>query len=222
MPHSEKKICIQYKQNNCKFGIASSEGKGCKFNHPKRCTKLMKHGTKAEKGCNLGKKCADFHPKMCPLSIAKGECYDDRCTLCHGKGTRRKEKERVDKKGSKSKSAPDETKVINTDSESNENQKTLQQSFLEQISLLKKELQEAMDLKISSFLHPTTTTDSQKNHYQSNQLQPPPTSIQQWQMPQQQPLQMLHPQAFHQMQYNLVWYPPQGYLPIPQLQTRVG
>jgi hypothetical protein len=46
----EQLICRFYKQNKCKFGIS---GKGCEFNHPKMCQRLLSHGTgnlKSEKG----------------------------------------------------------------------------------------------------------------------------------------------------------------------------
>ena len=64
-----KKVCHHYKNSKCQFGM---KGNGCKFDHPKRCRKLMNHGTKAGKGCNLGINCNEFHPKMCPMSITKG------------------------------------------------------------------------------------------------------------------------------------------------------
>ncbi len=80
-------ICNRYRQNNCEHGL---KGKGCNYSHPKRCSKLMNYGTKSGKGCNLGKHCSDFHPKMCPSSISKFECFDDKCTFCHIKGTKRR------------------------------------------------------------------------------------------------------------------------------------
>ena len=63
-------ICRHYKNNQCRFGIS---GKDCPFLHPKRCKKLMDHGTRAGKGCNLGSKCEAFHPKMCPMSIRRDQ-----------------------------------------------------------------------------------------------------------------------------------------------------
>ena len=53
-------ICNRYRNNNCEHGL---KGNGCRFSHPKRCSKLMNHGTKAGKGCNLGRNCPHFHRK---------------------------------------------------------------------------------------------------------------------------------------------------------------
>ena len=198
-----KKICNQYKNNNCKFGM---KGNGCQFLHPKRCTKLMKYGTKAEKGCNLGKKCTEFHPKMCSTSLARGVCYDNRCALCHVKDTRRKkipaaEKKQWEQSKSPSSSESNEKIPSKKTSENNVNsdkQAAVQQSFLEQISLLKKEIQEAMDLKISSILSPMNL---QQIPQKTRLL--PETTNQSWQVPLQGPLQrpvpvsMISPQPFH-------------------------
>ena len=203
------------------------KGKDCPFMHPKRCSKLIKHGTKADKGCNHGKKCDDFHPKMCPMSIAKGVCFDDRCTLCHVKGTRRKKAPDVEKaekdqhQQKASKSVDKKANAIGAVEPTTE-----QQSFLGQISLLKKELQEAMDLKISSLLAPNSPNFPHQSPHQFKQPQPSPmSSTHHWQIPSQVTTQMLHPQTFPLMQSPQMWYPPQAYLPaqIPpcQPQTRM-
>ena len=82
----EKPICNFYKKGKCKHGI---RGKNCRFQHPKICTKLLKHGNKSPNGCNAGIKCAMFHPRMCSSSIRKGECFNLDCTFTHVKGTKR-------------------------------------------------------------------------------------------------------------------------------------
>ena len=82
----ELKTCRFYRSGSCKHGIS---GKGCEFEHPKMCDKLLKHGTRQPQGCNKGTKCDKFHPKMCPTSISKLECFDKKCKLRHVRGTKR-------------------------------------------------------------------------------------------------------------------------------------
>jgi len=79
--------CRFYMKGKCKHGI---RGKNCQYNHPKACTKLMKYGNKASKGCSAGSKCADFHPRMCSSSIKTGTCFNNMCPFAHVKGTKRK------------------------------------------------------------------------------------------------------------------------------------
>ncbi len=80
-------VCAHYKKGVCRYGIS---GKGCRFSHPKPCSKLMNYGTKSPRGCSLGrKKCPNFHPKMCPQSIRHGECISSECKFQHVRGTRR-------------------------------------------------------------------------------------------------------------------------------------
>ena len=131
----------------------------------------MKYGTKKNQGCNLGKNCPDFHPKMCPTSIAKLECFDPKCNLCHVKGTKRKREQNLkmsnqdttsrksnhknvsSAENAKSKDSAETQSSSIKSSESNlssEKEASVRSSFLDQISLLKKEIQEAMDMKISS------------------------------------------------------------------------
>ena len=218
------KTCNKYRNNNCEFGM---KGKGCQFHHPKRCTKLMTHGTKADKGCNLGKKCPEFHPKMCPSSITKGECFDDRCQLCHVKGTQRKKPEKT--KDTKKKflkvqgddnAVPPETDESSTDL----TPKSLQKSFLDQISLMKKEISEAVDSKISALLQQSTLHHQQNLHQHSL---PMPV------MPQQHPAQQQIPRPHHQqmlpshLPYHhpmQMWYPPYNSLmsPVPQVYQLGG
>ena len=82
-------ICKYYKNGNCKHG---RKGDGCNFDHPKACRKLMQHGNKGQRGCKDGRNCIDFHPRMCADSITKGECFNNKCTFVHVKGTKRKKK----------------------------------------------------------------------------------------------------------------------------------
>lgn len=74
-----KTICKFYKQNKCQYGQLE-----CKFDHPKKCRKILEKGT-----CNQPK-CILFHPKMCFKSISDRKCYSDKCKYSHVKGTARK------------------------------------------------------------------------------------------------------------------------------------
>ena len=213
-PHT--KVCNEYIKNCCKFGM---KGNGCPFSHPKRCTKLMNFGTKTDKGCNLGKKCKDFHPKMCPMSMAKGECYDVRCQLCHVKGTKRwkpKEKVIVEKKAKGMPTRQDRRSETRSESNDTTGSQSLHQSFLEQIRLLKKEIQEAMDLKLSALLLPAPPPPPNPQvsyqHLYPSKTMTLPQQHQHQQVPMLQ-LQMPHP---HPMQ---MWYPTYTYpqAPVQQL-----
>ena len=197
------------------------KGKGCQFHHPKRCTKLMIYGTKADKGCNEGKKCPDFHPKMCPSSITKGKCFDNRYNLCHVKGTKRKKPEvtkevRVEnhKVPRNVKEGLPETDVSNT--AASPTPKSLQQTFLDQISLLKKEISEAVDSKISALLQ-----QSMPQHRQDQQHLPLPMQMMSMQYPTQQQISPYHLQYPQMMQ---MWYPPYSNLmsPVPQVYQPQG
>ena len=81
-----QKICRFFIKGNCRYGL---KGRDCPYTHPKICRKLLSHGTRNPRGCNLGKRCQDFHPKMCPTSITKSFCYENSCNLKHVRGTRR-------------------------------------------------------------------------------------------------------------------------------------
>ena len=186
-----KKTCSHYKNNGCKYGIS---GKGCDFFHPKRCSKLMNHGTKSKKGCNLGRKCPAFHPKMCPMSISKLECFDTKCNLCHVKGTKRKKEpptpqtKKAEITSNKPTAGDSMKKSGNHEQKEMSNVpndiKSLHQSFLDQISLLRQEFQEAMDQKMNTLLqapHPRNpfqpqfqpqTTPNLLHQYPPFQLQP--------------------------------------------------
>ena len=207
-PHT--KVCSHYVNNTCKFGM---KGKECPFLHPKRCTKLMNFGTKTDKGCNLGKKCKDFHPKMCPLSIAKGECFDERCQLCHVKGTkRRKPLEKVtDKKKEETKPNPQDKRPERN--EDKDDSQSFQQSFLEQIRLLKVEIQEAVDLKLSALLRqaPPPPSNVQASY---QQLQPTAMMPLSQQFQQQIPMQQIPMPLPQQFQQQI----PMQQIPMPQPQ----
>ena len=210
------------------------KGNGCKFDHPKRCSKLMNYGTKAAKGCNLGKNCSKFHPKMCPMSVSKGECFDAHCDLCHVKGTRRKRENplKVNQKKKQGRPTPlkDQEKKKDDEKKETSGLKSLHQSFLGQISLLKKEIQEAVDVKISSLLKPAvqdlqigdprlqptcTTTQTSPGMSPSRAASHP--FVHQQLMSHQL---MSHPLA---MQNIPIWYHPQNMYqaPVPSVATNM-
>ena len=85
--HITRPTCRFYMKSKCKHGI---RGKNCAYDHPKACSKLMKHGNKAPMGCNAGTNCTQFHPRMCSSSIKFGTCFNNLCTFAHVKGTKRK------------------------------------------------------------------------------------------------------------------------------------
>ena len=173
----ERKLCRFYVKGTCTHGVS---GKNCAFAHPKACPKLLKHGTKAPRGCNLGKRCAMFHPKMCSSSIAKAECLKKDCKLKHVQGTKRSEtlttapfKETTSETDTnnqlKKKKSPHESR--NSD------------SFLEEVRLLKTGM-ERMENQMKFLM-----SQQMAGHYVAPQMAPQMSF----------PLPMMYPQQ--QMQY---------------------
>ena len=204
------KVCDRYRNNICEFGI---KGKECKFLHPKRCTKLMKHGTKAGRGCNLGKQCPDFHPKMCSTSIAKLQCFDNKCKLCHVKGTVRKKETKPSNEDSTT-SVKSNGKNMSVEGADTHPTKT----FLEEDTLLKRQIQEAVEMKISALLNLPPIPQALYNpkmHYPNMMPYQQHTHFKPWMQPDyqlQQQLQWMQAmwQPYHQSQVS----------PIPQVQLR--
>ena len=79
------RICRFYKSKSCKHGV---KGDGCKFAHPKKCQKFIRHGDKSNRGCKKGKRCSDFHPPLCWSSLKDGWCDRQNCKFHHIQGTR--------------------------------------------------------------------------------------------------------------------------------------
>ena len=80
--NDKKPNCKFFEANKCMFGI---RGIGCKYNHPRVCRKIVKHGIGGPSGCDS--ECDKFHPKMCRSSLEKRECFKESCRLCHIKST---------------------------------------------------------------------------------------------------------------------------------------
>ena len=89
----DREICIHYQNSRCRYGLS---GNGCKFYHPKICSKLIKHGNRAPHGCNLGRECTKFHPKLCWDSLKYKECTRTSCKFVHIRGTRRRQEHDTD------------------------------------------------------------------------------------------------------------------------------
>ena len=152
-----KKTCPWYIASSCRYGIT---GKGCPFDHPERCKKLLQFGTRTPNGCNKGKKCGDFHPKMCPASITKNLCLDTKCKYSHVKGSwGEKAWKRANKPPDPPKSSGESTnskqakKVLPVDhppvtAPDNQTSKS-QEPFLELRRLIREEMLEAMDKRIA-------------------------------------------------------------------------
>ena len=219
--NDDKKICIHYKKNQCKHGM---KGHGCPFYHPERCKKLMQFGTSQPDGCNLGRKCPSFHPKMCPSSITKHECFDEKCTFTHIKGTKRKKLSSVEKvKSSSANKMPNPMSTgnpqisttpptVGVKSPANADTQSTAQSFLEMIRLLKEEMVEAIETKIATALsqlpqyHPTVPLQSSPHNLYPLNLYPQnlyqhlqPSQLQMPQYPMMMPPPMFPPQKPPQM-----------------------
>lgn len=134
---------------------------------------------------------------MCPSSITKRVCFDDKCQLTHIKGTKRRKAESKDNvKLPKLQNALDSTPVTNIPASKNSpmNKKapvpskvsnnsceldslhSSNASFLDMISLLKKELCEAMDQKIAqslSQIHPFSPQMQHQRPYRPNLMHQP-------------------------------------------------
>ena len=181
------KICVHFKRNQCKHGL---KGNDCSFLHPERCKKLLEHGTSSTEGCNLGKKCQFFHPKMCPSSISKRVCFDDKCQFTHVKGTKRKasqthgvNSEKLVKSHLGKQQVPSKTARIPKEHQNLEksacekNKSPSESSFLEVVSLLKKELLETIETKIAKSLPQIPSYNPRQNpsiqHFHPFHYNPP-------------------------------------------------
>ena len=164
----KKKICPFYRKNICRHG---KKGTNCPFLHPERCQKLLLYGSSQPKGCNLGRKCTHYHPKMCPTSITKRECFDDKCNFTHVKGTKRKPVASLLKKTSGQKDVIDpqtqsKPSIAPDDLSSNP-------SFLSMMSLIKKELIEALDSKIAAVISQIPQLNSERQSFYQSPFHPP-------------------------------------------------
>lgn len=106
----------------------------------------MQHGNKSPRGCSEGNNCSKFHPQICFSSLARGECFNEKCTFTHIKGTRRfdipstrsPDGRRADRRPGK----------IDTVVGANKTQH--QDDFLSAIAVLKRELMDSFDRKLQT------------------------------------------------------------------------
>ena len=93
--HSHSDICEKYISGKCPHGIKGNKkikGDRCPKDHPKRCFKYCSFGTKKKGGCDKGRGCMYFHPTLCKFSVQKRQCFNEKCTFVHLKGTLRPQK----------------------------------------------------------------------------------------------------------------------------------
>ena len=147
--HKKKKTCKFYVNGNCRFGISGRKNGECKFDHPKACSKLLKHGTHATLGCNKGKHCSNYHPKMCFSSLKSKECTDISCKYVHVKGTQTKKQHlqsKIPQNSTNETSCTEHntSQVTNTNTNSNTSN-----SFLEMFHCLIEAVETRLDQKLS-------------------------------------------------------------------------
>ena len=139
-------ICSFYRKGTCRYGIS---GKGCSHSHPKPCRKLLQHGNKSPRGCNLGSKCSNFHPRICSSSLTRSECLNEKCTYPHIKGTRRSNTQALRvPSGRQTGHRPESRNARREPNE--EKQPNHQEDFLGAIAVLKKELMDSFEKKLQS------------------------------------------------------------------------
>ena len=146
--HKFSTVCRYFRRGTCKHGL---RGNDCRFTHRQVCKKFTQHGSRQPNGCNLGKKCQRFHPLMCLDSLRKSECFNEKCTYNHIKGTRRqpplirnnqqKQDATLDDKQSPEENLNTEPAVARDNQPDN---------FLEMIRLMKAELITAMNTQIAA------------------------------------------------------------------------
>ena len=144
-------VCRFLVNGRCKYGI---KGHDCKFSHPPMCRKFTQHGTRQPRGCNLGKKCKFVHPKMCFGSLRKGECFSENCRYNHTKGTKRHPPVvRNDTRERGRQENIHQTTVEDKNVRSMDNSRpnnAVDNSFLEIINLMKQEILQTLNQKISA------------------------------------------------------------------------
>ena len=89
----------------------------------------------------MGSSRKDYHPKMCISSLRTGECFSENCRFNHIKGTKRQPP--VIKRNALTRDQP-------THANENGNTKNEADHFLEMIRLLKAEILQTIDQKITS------------------------------------------------------------------------
>ena len=203
-PVAPTPVCEFYKKGTCRYGAS---GKGCKFEHPKPCKKLMRHGNRGPHGCTLGKdKCTFFHPKMCQSSLQKGTCFNENCTLWHVSGIKR------NKEAENNLNENKETIIDNT--------KISQDIFLEMLEGFKETILSEVENKLEKQpSQPVRTTSqtmtNQVPHQMANTNTPAHPPVPNWQVP-----QICHQGPTWQQMYQMpmMW----NTIPTPRYQMMMG
>ena len=137
------------------------------IDHPKPCRKLLQHGTRHPRGCNLGQRCENFHPKMCSSSVSKGECFSQDCPLYHVKGTKRSNQNLDTDKRKRKKDVEPNNNLVS------KNQKIPDANdFLEMVRHLKTAM-EAMNVKLAPH---SQITQSQVQNQITPEMKPQETN----------------------------------------------
>ena len=151
--NTKNKICRFYLKGFCKHGRKGAE---CLFKHPPYCQRLLSFGTHPTRGCNKGNDCEHIHPKMCFRSLSKRACFNDKCTFFHIKGTKRVRSERHNHHDYLKQPLTNEvshTFYHNDQKSSSQNtDNSTQNDFLYAVNLLRRDLFQAMDNKLSTLL----------------------------------------------------------------------
>ena len=90
--YKDRKICKLYMQMKCPHGLTGKreiDGARCRHNHPPRCHRYCKFGSKHRLGCSKGKSCRYYHPVICKFSLRDRKCFNPDCSYTHLKGTAR-------------------------------------------------------------------------------------------------------------------------------------
>ena len=185
--------CRYFRKGSCKHGM---KGRECRYTHPKVCSKFTQHGTRKDRGCNLGKRCKYFHPQMCLESLRKGQCFSTKCPFNHIKGTKRHPSVIENKVESVSPQSQIKTTDVLPSPDKNEDSKQKQDDhkqydtghFLEFVRLLKAEILQTLDSKITAL-----TSQLQLLQPQAPQLFPLPPMSQQMIHPTMPPPFFIHP-----------------------------
>ena len=167
-------ICKFFQSGKCKHGM---KGKECKFTHPNTCSKYTQYGTRQPRGCNLGKKCSDFHPTMCINSLRKGECFSQSCKFNHIKGTKRHPPQNQTQNSNANSNTSTGAQSQNTIQPPNESapiNHPIQHDnhFLEVIRLLKAEILQSMELKMTSITNQIQQLQQNQQPYLNPPLHP--------------------------------------------------
>ena len=198
-------ICRFFKKGSCKHGV---KGLNCKFQHPAICEKFTQHGTRKPRGCNLGRNCKNFHPQVCINSLRSGKCYDSTCKFNHISGTKREppsiiSQQQTTRINPQHQHQQNQIKQNNRPITTNDGQIQIQQQnqsntnnehFLGLIRLMKAEIMQAMESKLTSLMSKVQS----QNPYQ----QYPPTLYQSANNPSNQlaPMQSHIPRQFNNSQ----------------------